>query len=149
MHGPVLSAFASRATLAAVPTNLISLRGGASLGPIDADTALVVSLLGTALYALEMLAWAWTQPCKKYFGTPESPMSIWFGYAMAMYAGAIGYAKIGMNACSTGLLKICSVGWLAAVALMLYQLNNKTFKTQQSLYVAVPIALIVTYCAFA
>mmetsp|Transcript_25010 Transcript_25010/g.64547 ORF Transcript_25010/g.64547 Transcript_25010/m.64547 type:complete len:157 (+) Transcript_25010:100-570(+) len=150
---PSLMSVATRMPLVQVgesklSSSLLALRGGGAVGPLDANVVVILNMVMTGLYAMEMLFPSLTHPSAKYFGAPASPWTKWFGLALVWVFGLTWTCKYKFGVSDVDLLKWCTLQCLSSVALQAYEVYTKSFKTKQPLYVLSPLLLLTAYVAF-
>lgn len=159
----LLSLVASAAAFKVANAPAMKLRGGASLGPLDADLAVKINAAMGTLYALEMfgLSPACDDPTAKYWGVspgkgkkaPEGTAvteSIlkWFGIALLWVNGAL-LTSLSLGTDATALCKYITVTWGAALTLYLSQVNAGVMKMTEGPYVQAICALLFAYLGWA
>ena len=132
-------------------SKVLDVRGGASLGPIDADKLAAAGIIMPALYSLEMLFMS-KEAGKKYLNQPTpdkytSEMTMWFGLFLLQNA-IMAYAAYADGHASS-LVKGMGMAWPIGLAFILNRKSEGMFHDNVAIGMSIAMTALSLYVAFA
>mmetsp|Transcript_11892 Transcript_11892/g.35242 ORF Transcript_11892/g.35242 Transcript_11892/m.35242 type:complete len:164 (+) Transcript_11892:43-534(+) len=129
---------------------LMALRGGRTLGPLDADVLSNVALAVHGAYSIELAIPALTNPSRKYFGAMPSSWLTWFGTKHAFSTAVLLYAKFKLKySAKDVLLYLTAWNGLSAAVLAYQKYEKRTLKDGTPLVVTCTLAALGLYVLYA
>jgi len=149
-RAPVLSAVAQSKVAVPKLESVLALRGGADLGPLNADVMTIVQLASGFLYAVEIGVPAFGASKKYFTNAVDHPWRSWFALLIAISNGSYAMAKFQWGVEPVEVLKYMLFHNVAAFALYAYQhYSTKEIKNPQALYILGTLAALSAYICFA
>lgn len=135
--------------------SLLSLRGGAALGPITPSVGVKIYIAMVAAYAIQLFGLdpLTPDPILKYFGSVANSVSRtinqYFAIALAMHAISVSYFHFGVGLDALVVCKFASAHWLAVLALYMWHYKQGLTLWTECPLLSIFFTLLFSYLGFA
>lgn len=134
--------------------SLLSLRGGASIGPITPSVAVKIYMFAFAYYTVELFGYLpmTPDPVLKYFGTPSNALTRticqWFGFALAVHGSSVAYFHLKAGLDAVAVSKFATVYFLTIILVNLFYYKQGLAVVTECPAVCGLFALLFGYIGF-